>query len=320
MADSKISALTALTGATIATNDELAIVDTSAVETKRITVTEFLTGILGSTSITGATVTTSQPLLNLAQTWNAGAVTFTGLKFNVTDTASAAASLLLDLQVSASSKALIEKSGNLAIAGDIYLGVAKNGPRFNAASTSTLDIFVSGTTQIARWNATALSIGGQYGLGSSAVSSDVFIGRNGAASTRLGAADAAAPVAQTFGVQSVVAGTSNTAGANFTIRGSTSTGSGDPGAILFQTGGTGAAATAQNSFVSAWAIAGGNQTLYPAGSLATNMTTGFLNIPGAAGIPSGTPANTTGFPLYYDSTNNKIYVYNGSWRSTAALT
>jgi hypothetical protein len=50
------------------------------------------------------------------------------------------------------------------------------------------------------------------------------------------------------------------------------------------------------------------------------MTAGFINIPGAAGAASGTPGNTTGFPMYYDSTNNKIYVYNGSWRSTAALT
>jgi hypothetical protein len=63
-----------------------------------------------------------------------------------------------------------------------------------------------------------------------------------------------------------------------------------------------------------------NKTLYWTGTMATNMTTGFINIPGAAGIPTGTPATTAGFPFYYDSTNNKIYVYNGSWRSTAALT
>src|SRR6185369_12527759 len=45
-----------------------------------------------------------------------------------------------------------------------------------------------------------------------------------AATLVLGAPDAASPVAQTLSVQNVVTGTSNTAGANFTIAGSQSTG------------------------------------------------------------------------------------------------
>lgn len=59
-----------------------------------------------------------------------------------------------------------------------------------------------------------------------------------------------------------------------------------------------------------------------AGALATDATTGFLVIPGSAGLQSGTPANagTGQFAMAYDSTNNKLMVYNGSWRSTAALT
>jgi hypothetical protein len=54
----------------------------------------------------------------------------------------------------------------------------------------------------------------------------------------------------------------------------------------------------------------------------TTMTAGFLWIPSAAGPPTGTPANAPSgnVPLYYDTTNNKLYVYNGSWKSTAALT
>jgi len=59
----------------------------------------------------GATVTTSNPVLNLSQTWNAGAVAFTGLKFNVTNTASAAGSLLADLQVGGTSGFSIDKAG-----------------------------------------------------------------------------------------------------------------------------------------------------------------------------------------------------------------
>jgi hypothetical protein len=57
------------------------------------------------------------------------------------------------------------------------------------------------------------------------------------------------------------------------------------------------------------------------GSGTTSMTSGFTHIPAAAGAPTGAPTNPTGnVPMYYDTTNNKIYVYNGAWRSTAALT
>jgi hypothetical protein len=53
----------------------------------------------------------------------------------------------------------------------------------------------------------------------------------------------------------------------------------------------------------------------------TTMTTGFVHIPAAAGAPTGAPSNPTGnVPMYYDTTNNKIYVYNGGWKATAALT
>ena len=65
----------------------------------------------------GATVTTSNPVLDLSQTWNAGGVTFTGLKFNVTDTASASATLLTDLQVGGTSKFKVRKDGNVMIGG-----------------------------------------------------------------------------------------------------------------------------------------------------------------------------------------------------------
>jgi len=64
-----------------------------------------------SLTVTGATVTTSNPILNLSQTWNAAGITFTGLKFNVTSTASAAASLLMDIQEGGSTKFAVGKTG-----------------------------------------------------------------------------------------------------------------------------------------------------------------------------------------------------------------
>lgn len=62
----------------------------------------------------GGTITASTPLLDLAQTWNSSGVTFTALKLNVTNTASASASLLLDLQVDGSSKFSVKKDGTVS--------------------------------------------------------------------------------------------------------------------------------------------------------------------------------------------------------------
>lgn len=66
-------------------------------------------------TISGATVTSSKPLLDLSQTWNAGGVEFSALKLNVTDTASASGSTLLDLQVGGVSKVKADKAGNLTV-------------------------------------------------------------------------------------------------------------------------------------------------------------------------------------------------------------
>jgi hypothetical protein len=63
----------------------------------------------------GGTVTTSSPVIDAAQTWNASGTTFTGLKANFTDTASAAASLLMDLQVGSASAFNVSKAGSLKL-------------------------------------------------------------------------------------------------------------------------------------------------------------------------------------------------------------
>lgn len=50
-------------------------------------------------------------IFDLTDTWNAGATTFTAIKMNVTDTASAAGSLLIDLQVGGASQFSVTKAG-----------------------------------------------------------------------------------------------------------------------------------------------------------------------------------------------------------------
>jgi hypothetical protein len=60
----------------------------------------------------------AQTINNLSQTWNAAGTTFTAIKFNVTDTASAAGSLLMDLQVGGASRFSVGKSGSTRVAFD----------------------------------------------------------------------------------------------------------------------------------------------------------------------------------------------------------
>lgn len=57
------------------------------------------------------------------------------------------------------------------------------------------------------------------------------------------------------------------------------------------------------------------------GSVSTSATDGFLYITSCNGTPTGVPTAYAGRPaLVYDLTNNKICVYNGAWKQTAALT
>jgi hypothetical protein len=184
-------------------------------------------------TITGATLTADAPVLNLTQTWNAGAVTFTGIKLNITNTASGGSSLLQDWQIGGVSYAKIATSGTLTTV-NISTGSA------NASTvTSSGNIWINSNTA-------------PYFLGTSA---DLILSRRGAANLRLGAADAASAVPQLLSVQSVVAGTTNTAGQNFTITGSQGTGTGAGGSIIFQVAPAGSSGSAQNALAAALTIA-----------------------------------------------------------------
>ena len=62
---------------------------------------------------------TTANIFDLADTWNDGATTFTAIKMNVADTASAAASLLMDLQVGGVSQVQVTKDGAFTGPGSI---------------------------------------------------------------------------------------------------------------------------------------------------------------------------------------------------------
>ena len=189
-------------------------------------------------------------------TWNAGSNTVTALKMNVTDTASGSSSLLMDLKVGGTTKASITKGGQVVATGANY-----NIPAFLIAGTgfglatngSSLYLTDNSSNGQLGVNGNSAYIGGQI---------DTFLSRKAAANLRLGKDDVAAPIAQTLSVQSVVAGTSNTAGANLTIQGSQSTGTGVGGPIIFQVSpaGTAANGTVQNALVNALTLSGDGTT------------------------------------------------------------
>jgi hypothetical protein len=170
-------------------------------------------------TLTGGTAqSTNQPVLNVIQTWNNASTTFDAPLFeNVTNTASNGSSRLIDLQVGGVSKFAIDEYGSIVGSGN--LSIANAGKiYFNS-----------------------------YGVLSSPA----------AGAIRLGSNDASAPVAQTLGVQNVIAGTTDTTGPNFTIAGSQGTGLGTGGAIVFQTAPPAASTgTAQNALAEAMRITG----------------------------------------------------------------
>ncbi len=81
------------------------------------------------------------PVYNMADTWNDGGTTFTAIKMNVTDTASAAASLLYDLSVGGSLRLQVDKNGNVDIASGA--GYEINGT--SVLNATACDVTTSGT-------------------------------------------------------------------------------------------------------------------------------------------------------------------------------
>lgn len=96
-------------------------------------------------------------IYNMADTWNAAGTTFTAILMNVTNTASASGSLLMDLQISATSVFSVAKNGLITIAAgtggggskailsDSNFGIGYNGTgHFTAAPTGIFEFGSSG--------------------------------------------------------------------------------------------------------------------------------------------------------------------------------
>ena len=223
------------------------------------------------------------------QTWNNAGVTFTALKLDVTNTASAAASLLLDLEVGGVTQFSVRRDGRVLT------------PLVGSDYSLTASIFFSGSNAIHY-----ISGGEVFRSVSSGVNiaqsnalmwnTDTYIYRDGAANT---IAQRNSTTAQTFRVYRTFTDSSNYQRLSATWNTST---------LLLMNEGAGTGADGNIAFNDA--------------ALATTATRGYLMIPSCAGAPTGVPADipTGQVALHFDTTNNKLYVYDGGWLSTAALT
>jgi len=127
------------------------------------------------------TITAAQLVYDGSVTWNA-AVTFTGIKLNVTDTSSNAGSKLIDLQVASASVFAISKAGilltnltfdeNVALIYDAalsadgkYCGVVRAGTAAAALAFGDVVYFVAASSKWALADADAASTGGDVQLG-----------------------------------------------------------------------------------------------------------------------------------------------------------
>ncbi len=257
------------------------------------------TPLSGPLSITGGTVTANNPVLSATQTWNNAAVTFTGWQLNVTDTASNAASLLMDLRVGGIGRFSVRKDGQLSFNGDLVI----NPNDINLRATASNGVLI---------NSTGVSIGEQSAIffrdvPSGSIYSALRTAVSGVIEQRNGVNAQTLRVYNTF-----------TDASNF-----------ERGALQWQSNelqlrvdgaGTGQNRPLQivvgNQVVAYFNSAGNRSVALGAGAVAANATSGFVYVPTCAGLPTGTPETYTGrVPIVVDTTNNKLYFYSGgAWR------
>lgn len=103
---------------------------------------------------------TTRNIYDLAQTWNNGATDFTAIKMNVTDTASAATSKLLDLQVGGVSRFTFDKGTGSVTRLSIFgmangrQAIVEGGPQVKFGSATNHDVqLVRNTNVVATINA-----------------------------------------------------------------------------------------------------------------------------------------------------------------------
>lgn len=205
---------------------------------------------LNGTNISSGTVSSTRGGTGVG---NAGTLTYTGSVTLGTaaaqNTGTSGANIpLLNAANTFSANQQIGSGSTLTISGGSTgdaIAITNSIPNINAAQIN----FSNGATTA---NVYATILPQTFALANTGASIASLLTVPASGTWQLGNADAAAPVAQTLRAQSVVAGTSNTAGADWTISASRGTGTGVGGKIIVKTAPAGTTGTAQNALVTAF--------------------------------------------------------------------
>jgi len=279
----------------------------------------------------------TQNIYDLVDTWNAGATTFTAVKMNVTDTASAAGSLLIDLQTNTGGAATSRFKVGKGAVGVYFAKTTDVLPSFGGTNNSTtLVMGTGGSFLVSQQNASmgVVTPGGNFAvfesnglsvveIGTSGLvfgsDRDAVLSRRGIRNLRLGFADTATPLPQTLSVQSATATGADVAGANFTITGSQGRGGGAGGSIIFQVAPAGTPGSgAVNALATALTI-NSNRSVNFQGPLfdsTNNLTFGSANANVVAAV---TTSSSTGNPSSLALANSYALAWGATSNPLGAL-
>jgi hypothetical protein len=118
-------------------------------------------GTLTGLAVASGSITATTPVL-LTQTWNNSSVAFTGFRQNITNTASASGSYLMDLQVGGTSKFVVARDGSIVVGESGGGGVTANVLTTGANTTAGLVTGNWTLTAGSRFNATYADLAEYY--------------------------------------------------------------------------------------------------------------------------------------------------------------
>ena len=236
-----------------------------------------------SLDVQSGTITTNTPGVSIKQTWNNAATTFDAPLFmNITNTASAAGSLLADLQVGGASQVLVGKAGNIAVNG----GSLSNWALVSVNGSNTGLGLAGGNVVLAQnsyYTAVASSTAGLgINLPSTRNNGDSWLSVPVAKSLRLGSASATvSPSSYILSIGEDGVGT-NIAGGNATIRTGLGTGNAATPTLTFQAPTPGVSGATAQTYST---IADFNST-----TASTWTFKSATNITGSVGINTASPS------------------------------